>query len=143
MSTFKPSRLFAAIVATVLGGALLTGCSAAAEIASQGAGAAACAVIEPLTQQVASDVETAIGDIPLDPAAAKLNLQAARVLLDTVEAQTSEGTASDAVTTARVAIDGLITQAQAAQNGKPLDQELVDQLSQELQTALSTATGAC
>jgi hypothetical protein len=143
MSISKPPRLLAAIVATVLGGALLTGCSAAAEIASKGAGTAACAIIETLTQQVASDVETAISDIPVDPAAAELNLQAAKALLDTVEAQISEGTASEAATTAGVAIDGLITQAQAAQEGKPLDQKLVDQLSQELQTALSEAAGAC
>ena len=139
----RTGRIAAAIATAALSGALLAGCSSVGEIAAQEAGNAACTIITPVIEQVATDVQPAVADIPVDPAAAEKNLQAAKVLLDTVASQIAEGAATSAADTASTAIDGLIEQAQALEAGETIDQRRVDELSSELQTALSTASGVC
>jgi outer membrane murein-binding lipoprotein Lpp len=139
----RTGRIAAAIATAALSGALLAGCSSVGEIVAQEAGNAACTIITPVIEQVAADVQTAVADIPVDPAAAEKNLQAAKVLLDTVASQIAEGAATTAADTASTSIDGLIEQAQALEAGETIDQRRVDELSSELQTALSTATGVC
>ncbi|WP_368499873.1 hypothetical protein [Herbiconiux sp. A18JL235] len=116
---------------------LLTGCSSVSEFVTQQASDTACAAITPVVDQVTADVQTAVSQIPVDPAAAIDTLQAANVLLSTLPGQ------SESVDTARTTIDALISQAQSVQLGQRLDQTKVDDLSAQLAQALTGTIGVC
>ncbi|WP_156351700.1 hypothetical protein [Agreia sp. Leaf210] len=139
--------------AVALGGALflgtlLAGCSSVAEVTTDQAAAAACSIITPAIKQVASDVQNAVADIPIDATAAEKNLQAAKVLLDAGGMQILVDDATNtkynaAMSAASTAVDGLIEQAQAIQAGQAPDTTRIDELDTQLETALSDATAVC
>ncbi|KQM59257.1 hypothetical protein ASE64_07620 [Agreia sp. Leaf210] len=119
-----------------------------AEVTTDQAAAAACSIITPAIKQVASDVQNAVADIPIDATAAEKNLQAAKVLLDAGGMQILVDDATNtkynaAMSAASTAVDGLIEQAQAIQAGQAPDTTRIDELDTQLETALSDATAVC
>lgn len=133
----QPVRLILGASAALMTVVVLTGCSTVGDFVAREASDTACAAITPIIDQVTADVRTAVSEIPVDPAAAIDSLQAAGVLLGTLPGQ------SDAVDTARTALDALITETQAVQLGQRLDQNKVDELSNQLTEALKAAIGVC
>ncbi|KQO09906.1 hypothetical protein ASF06_06570 [Agreia sp. Leaf244] len=119
-----------------------------AEVTTDQAAAAACSIITPAIKQVASDVQNAVADIPIDATAAEKNLQAAKVLLDAGGMQILVDDATNtkynaAMSAASTAVDGLIEQAQEIQAGQAPDTTRIDELDTQLETALSDATAVC
>ncbi len=133
----RPLSLVIGVGAATLTVGLLTGCSSVGEFVTQQASDTACSAITPVVDRVTADVETAVSQIPVDPAAAIDTLQAANVLLSTLPGQ------SESVDTARTTIDALISQAQSVQLGQRLDQTKVDDLSAQLAQALTGTIGVC
>ncbi|ARJ07743.1 hypothetical protein GCM10010988_41760 [Cnuibacter physcomitrellae] len=125
------------MTAAILVAGLLTACSSVGDFATQQASDTACAAITPVVDQVTADVQAAVAQISVDPAAAIDTLQTANVLLATLPGQ------SEAVDSASTTIEALISQAQSVQRGQRLDQRQVDELSAQLAQALADAAGVC
>lgn len=139
----RAARIATAATAALALIATLSGCSIVGDVASEQLAGVGCAVATPIVEQVATDVQTSIGDLTGDPAAARQNLQTTSAVLTAAASQITDPALTEALETATGAVDGLILQAQALETTGSLDQAQVDQLNQDLTAALTDITGMC
>ncbi|MCD4535781.1 hypothetical protein LRP67_16960 [Nocardioides sp. cx-169] len=121
---------------------VLAGCSDVEDAAKDAAGDAACSVARQAMDEAATQAEQAVGDLGADPAAAKRELTALRDALKTLEGRV-DGESGGKVTQARKALDRLVTQADVARAGTPVDQQAVDDAQSDLDSAVEDFRDVC
>ncbi|MCD4524581.1 hypothetical protein [Nocardioides sp. cx-173] len=134
-------RTAAAALAAVLS-LVLAGCSDVEDAAKDAAGDAACSVARQAMDEAATQAKQAVGDLGADPAAAKRELTALRDALKTLEGRV-DGESGGKVTQARKALDRLVTQADAARAGTPVDRQAVDDAQSDLDSAVEDFRDVC
>ncbi|WP_193613964.1 hypothetical protein [Nocardioides lijunqiniae] len=130
------------IAATALLALTLVGCSDVEDAAKGAASDAACSVANKTMDEAGTQAKQAVSDLGADPAAAKRELTALRDGLKTLEGQV-DGETGGKVTEARKALDRLVTQADAAREGSPVDDQAVEDAQADLDTAIEDFTELC
>jgi hypothetical protein len=132
----------AALALTALLLLALVGCSDVEDAAKGAAEDAACSVAQRAMDEAGTQAKQAVADIGADPAAAKRELTAMRDSLKALEGQV-DGESGGKVTEARKALDRLVTQADAARAGTPVDGRAVDDAQADLNTAIDDFGKIC
>jgi soluble cytochrome b562 len=130
-----------ATVAALLSLALV-GCSDVEDAAKGAASDAACSVADKAMDEAGTQAKQAVSDLGADPAAAKRELTAVRDGLKSLEGQV-DGDTGGKVTDARKALDRLVTQADAARDGTPVDDQAVEDAQADLDTAIEDFGDLC
>ena len=133
------------IVSLVLAALLsltLVGCSDAENLVKDQANEAACSVAQKAMDGVGQEAQQAIDDLKADPKGAEERLKALRDSLQALEGQL-DGKTGGKVTQAREALDRLVTQADAARTGTPVDDQAVADARSDLDTAVSDFATIC
>jgi hypothetical protein len=120
----------------------LVGCSEVEDAAKGAAEDAACSVAQQAMDGAGARAKQAVADLGADPAAAKRELTAMRDSLKALEGRV-DGQSGGQVTEARKALDRLVTQADAARTGTPVDQQAVDDAQSDLDTAIEDFQDVC
>jgi soluble cytochrome b562 len=132
----------ATLALTALLALVLTGCSDVEDAAKGAASDAACSVANQAMDEAGTQAKQAVSDLGADPAAAKRELTALRDGLKTLEGQV-DGETGGKVTDARKALDRLVTQADAARDGTPVDDRAVEDAQADLDTAIEDFGDLC
>lgn len=140
---FTRSRpvIVAAIAVALAAPLLLSGCSVGESVSKQ-AQSAACSLVTPITDQVASDIDAALKSAVLDPAAAIDQLKAARTILAPVAAQLPAGDQQTAVQNVVDTIDKLIPVLEAEATGSTKSTSS-DALTKKLSDQIKALTTLC
>lgn len=141
--TQKPRhhRLVSALALSLAAGISLSGCSVG-EVVRQQAGTAACSLITPFIDQVATDVQDAVSTTGVDPAQAVAKLKAARTVLQGISAQVTEGAQLSDVQAAVNTLDKLIPLIESAATGSA-DTAAIAKLQKQLAAEITTLTKIC
>lgn len=120
----------------------LTGCSAAEDKAKELGGDAACTVAGKAVGGVKSQVDDAVDQIGVDPAAAKRKLTGLRDGVKSAEDRVS-GDVRAQLAEAREVLDDLVAEAGDAVEGSDVDTSALDTSKQQFSDAADDVTIAC
>lgn len=141
MSTTNRPVLIAATAVALATPLLLSGCSIGDTVSTQ-AQNAACPLVTPITDKVASDIDAALKSAVLDPAAALDQLKAARTILAPIADQLPAGKQQTAVQNVVDTIDKLIPVLKAESTGSSTGTSS-DVLTKKLSEQMKALTTLC
>lgn len=134
-------KLLAAGAALLLS-VTLVGCSDVEDLARDTASDAACSVARTAMDEASNQAKQAVEELNADPQAARRELTALRDSLKALEGRV-DGETGGKITQAREALDKLVTQADAAREGTPVDDQAVADAEAELDTAVEEFGNLC
>lgn len=120
----------------------LTGCSAAEDKAKEVTGDAACSIAGKAVSGVKTQVDAAIDQIGVDPAAAEQKLSGLRDGVKSAEDRI-EGDVKAKLTDARAALDDLVADARGAAAGTDVDTSALERSKEQFATAADDVSNAC
>lgn len=126
----------------VLAAGALTGCGDLEQAARDTVDSAACTAAQEAVDGLTTRVDEAVAELGADPAAARAEPTGLREAVAAAE-QGLSGEAQQALDDARGALDTLVEQADAAADGTQVDDVVVDEARQELDTAVDDLTTVC
>ncbi|WP_085370058.1 hypothetical protein [Leifsonia sp. NCR5] len=141
MSTLNRPVIVAAAAVSLAAPLLLSGCSIG-ETVSQQAQNAACTLVTPVIDSVASDIDAALKSSTLDPTTAADQLGAARTILAPIAKQMPDGPQATAAQKVVDTIDQLITVLKAEAKGQATGTSS-DKLTKQLSEQIKALTTLC